>query len=105
MENTTLTNIETVALVVDRPGGVFELKPVVFDEVRDDEYLIEMMFSGICHTVHLILLEQQIEHLAANIVLGSATQRRALWRRLQIPSNLRPRRGRHSPESRTSCSR
>ncbi|KAM0694007.1 hypothetical protein Q7P36_006133 [Cladosporium allicinum] len=45
-----LTNIETVALVVDKPGGAFELKPVVFDEVRDDEYLVEMLYSGICHT-------------------------------------------------------
>jgi hypothetical protein len=54
MENTALTTIETVALVVEKPGSGFKLTPVVFDEVRDDEYLIEMMYSGICHTVHLI---------------------------------------------------
>ena len=51
MENTNLTNIETVALVVDKPGAGFQLTPVVFDEVRDDEYLVEMLYSGICHTV------------------------------------------------------
>jgi Zn-dependent alcohol dehydrogenase len=51
MRNPTLTNIETVALVVDKPGGAFELKPVVFDQVRDDEFLVEMLYSGICHTV------------------------------------------------------
>ena len=64
MENTTSTNIETVALVVDKPGGAFELKPVVFDEVRDDEYLVEMLYSGICHTVHLTSLPQVAKRIS-----------------------------------------
>lgn len=106
MENTTPpTNIETVALVVDKPGGAFELKPVVFDEVRDDEYLVEMLYSGICHTVHIPLFLQITRLASANIISGSATQRRALRRRLQIPSNLRPRRSRYSPQSRKGRSR
>lgn len=46
------TNIETVALVVDEPGADFKLQQVVFDEVQPDEYLIEMKYSGICHTVY-----------------------------------------------------
>ncbi|KAL3420022.1 alcohol dehydrogenase (AreB protein) [Phlyctema vagabunda] len=46
----TSTNIETVALVVDQPGADFKLTPVVFDEVCEDEYLIEMKYSGICRT-------------------------------------------------------
>jgi hypothetical protein len=88
MENTALTNIETVALVVDKPGSGFKLTPIVFDEVRDDEYLVEMMYSGICHTVHLIILFRVTNWASANITLGSAPQRWALWRRLQISSNL-----------------
>jgi hypothetical protein len=37
--------------VVEKPGAKFKMMPVVFDQVRSDEYLIEMLFSGICHTV------------------------------------------------------
>jgi Zn-dependent alcohol dehydrogenase len=51
MTNPAHTSIETVALVVGTPGSGFELQPVVFDEVRDDEYLIEMLYTGVCHTV------------------------------------------------------
>ncbi|KAJ1324662.1 aryl-alcohol dehydrogenase [Microdochium nivale] len=48
--------IETLAFVVDGPKSDFALVPVVFDPIRDDEYLVEMKFSGICHTD--ILLQQ-----------------------------------------------
>jgi hypothetical protein len=83
MENTTaLTNIETVALVVDKPGGAFELKPVVFDEVRDDEFLVEMLYSGICHTVHMLLLLPITRLASADIISGPITQRWALRKRL-----------------------
>lgn len=44
-------NIRTKALVVAKPKADFELQEVVYDEVREDEYLIEMKYSGICHTV------------------------------------------------------
>ncbi|KAL2071970.1 hypothetical protein VTL71DRAFT_11313 [Oculimacula yallundae] len=49
-EYSTSTNIETVALVVKQAGADFKLTPVIFDEIRSDEYLIEMKFSGICRT-------------------------------------------------------
>jgi hypothetical protein len=90
MENTRFTNIETVALVVDKPGGAFELKPVVFDEVRDDEYLVEMLYSGICHTVNLTFSPQVAKRISTKTAPGLATQRRALRRCLQISSNFRP---------------
>jgi hypothetical protein len=45
------TNIHTEALVVQEPGGEFVMKPVILDEVRSDEVLVEMQYSGICHTV------------------------------------------------------
>lgn len=45
------TNIHTEGLVVDKPGADFVMRPVILDEVRDDEVLVEMKYSGICHTV------------------------------------------------------
>lgn len=48
---TATTNIETEAFVVDEPNAPFKLTPIILDEMRDDEYLIEMKYTGICHTV------------------------------------------------------
>lgn len=45
------TNIATEALVVRKPGDKFEMMPIILDEVRPDEVLVEMKYSGICHTV------------------------------------------------------
>jgi Zn-dependent alcohol dehydrogenase len=45
------TNITTEALVVHRPGDKFEMTRIILDEVRADEVLVEMKYSGICHTV------------------------------------------------------
>ncbi|KAJ8119049.1 hypothetical protein OPT61_g92 [Boeremia exigua] len=45
-----LRDIETVALVVSEPKADFELQPIILDEIRDDEVLVEMKYSGICHT-------------------------------------------------------
>ncbi|KAH6990023.1 chaperonin 10-like protein [Ilyonectria destructans] len=44
------TNITTEALVIGKPGDKFEMKPIILDEVRSDEVLVEMKYSGICHT-------------------------------------------------------
>ena len=51
----TTTNIETEAFVVDEPNAPFKLTPIILDEMRDDEYLIEMKYSGICHTVSTLV--------------------------------------------------
>lgn len=51
----TPTDIHTEALVVSKPGGDFEMHPIILDEVRSDEVLVEMKYSGICHTVRNIL--------------------------------------------------
>ncbi|KAJ5082806.1 Polyketide synthase enoylreductase [Penicillium argentinense] len=42
--------IPTKAFVVEAPGSPFVLRDVVLDEVRDNEVLIEMMYTGLCHT-------------------------------------------------------
>ena len=44
-------NIPTKALVVDKAGAPFVLEDVVLDEVREKEVLVEIKYSGICHTV------------------------------------------------------
>jgi hypothetical protein len=46
-----LKDIHTKALVVEKPGSPFVLKEIILDEVRDDEVLIEMKYTGLCHTV------------------------------------------------------
>ncbi|KAI0475835.1 GroES-like protein [Xylariaceae sp. FL0804] len=45
-----LRDMETEALVVHRAGGDFEMTPIILDEVRPDEVLVEMKYSGICHS-------------------------------------------------------
>lgn len=47
------TNIETEAIIVAKPGDDFKLSPIILDEVRGNEVLVEMKYSGICHTVSL----------------------------------------------------
>lgn len=43
--------IQTEALVVMAAKEPFTMMPITLDEVRSDEYLIEMKYSGLCHTV------------------------------------------------------
>lgn len=44
-------DIVTKALVVEEVGSPFKLMEVVLDEVRRDEVLVEILYSGLCHTV------------------------------------------------------
>lgn len=50
------TNIDTEAFVVHHPGGDFQLTPIVLDEVRGNELLVEIKYSGICHTVSMFAI-------------------------------------------------
>lgn len=43
--------LETEALVVEAAGGGFKRQPVVVKDMRPDEVLVEMLYTGICHTV------------------------------------------------------
>ncbi|WQF88422.1 Putative alcohol dehydrogenase, zinc-type, GroES-like superfamily, NAD(P)-binding domain superfamily [Colletotrichum destructivum] len=45
-----LRNVETEAYVVEHVKAGFKLVPIVLDEVRPDEVLVEMKYSGVCHT-------------------------------------------------------
>ncbi|KAK3186355.1 hypothetical protein K4F52_004893 [Lecanicillium sp. MT-2017a] len=41
------SDIETVALVADAPKSDFKLTPIILDQVRPDEVLIDMKYTGI----------------------------------------------------------
>lgn len=45
------TNIHARAYVVHSKGSEFVLEDVILDETRPDEVLVEMKYTGICHTV------------------------------------------------------
>lgn len=53
--NMSVTNIETEAFVVTEPKAPFKLTPIIHDEVRGKEILVEMKYTGICHTVRTSL--------------------------------------------------
>ncbi|KAK3377220.1 chaperonin 10-like protein [Lasiosphaeria ovina] len=46
--------VKTEALVVQSAGAAFEMTPIVIDELRPDEVLVEMKYSGFCHTDMLV---------------------------------------------------
>lgn len=48
---TDLLPLETEGLVVESSNDGFKLMPVTLDDMRSDEVLVEMKYSGICHTV------------------------------------------------------
>ena len=51
MAETSTKNIETIGYVVHGPKEEFKLEELVLDEMQDDELLVDMKYSGICHTV------------------------------------------------------
>ncbi|EED16210.1 alcohol dehydrogenase, putative [Talaromyces stipitatus ATCC 10500] len=62
-------HIETRALVVEKPQGPFVLHDVIFDEVRDDEVLVEIKYSGLCHT-DLVAQQGLIPLAGFPVILG-----------------------------------
>lgn len=50
--------LETEALVVHAPGGDLSMTPIVIKDLRPDEVLVEMKYSGICHTVRIAFKER-----------------------------------------------
>lgn len=47
----SFTNIPTKAYVVHGKGQPFKLEDVVLDGVCPNEVLVEIKYSGLCHTV------------------------------------------------------
>jgi Zn-dependent alcohol dehydrogenase len=46
-------DIHTKAFVVPSLGSPFVLMDVILDEVRQNEVLVDMKYTGICHTVRV----------------------------------------------------
>lgn len=44
-------NVQTIGWVVHDVKQDFVLEELTLDEMRDDELLVDMKYSGICHTV------------------------------------------------------
>jgi Zn-dependent alcohol dehydrogenase len=49
-------DIPTRALVVEKTFAPFELRDVILDEVRSNEVLVQLRYTGICHTVKTTVL-------------------------------------------------
>lgn len=45
------TPLQTEGIVLQGPTTGFEMMPVILDNMRPDELLVEMKYTGICHTV------------------------------------------------------
>lgn len=45
--------ISTKAYVVEEKGAPFVLRDVTLDSLQPDELLVEIKFTGLCHTVGL----------------------------------------------------
>lgn len=43
--------LQTRGLVTEASKAGYKLMPVTLDDMRPDELLVEMKYSGICHTV------------------------------------------------------
>jgi Zn-dependent alcohol dehydrogenase len=56
----------TKAYVVAERGGPFELRDVVLDGLQPNEVLVEIKYTGLCHTVCYL---DQIVDLKANMQL------------------------------------
>ncbi|TKA61060.1 hypothetical protein B0A55_11021 [Friedmanniomyces simplex] len=69
VDGTTQKNIRTEAYVLEKANDPFRLQVIVLDEVRGNELLIEMKYSGICHT-DLIVQSGAIPALEFPAILG-----------------------------------
>lgn len=72
--------IPTTAFVVEKPGAPFVLQDVVLDEVRASEVLVEMKYTGLCHTVCII-------HSAMNFLQINETNKIPLGHRCPTGCN------------------
>lgn len=62
-----MADIETIGWVVHEAKQDFKLEELVVEAPRDDELLIDMKFSGICHTVSIAVYALTVQ---ADIVAG-----------------------------------
>ena len=77
----------TEGLVVMKAGDDFKKTPIVLDEVRGDEFLIEMKYSGICHTVSRARFRPCLMDSRLTLLLGRRSAARSASNG-RFPSNL-----------------
>lgn len=51
MSEPSTTNIDTIGYVVHGIKEDFKLENIVLGDIQDNELLVDMKYSGICHTV------------------------------------------------------
>lgn len=51
MTEVSTKNIETIGYVVHGVKEDFKLEKIILDDIQDNELLVDMKYSGICHTV------------------------------------------------------
>lgn len=54
MAGVSTKNIETIGYVVHKYKEDFKLESIVLDDIQDNEVLVDMKYSGICHTVRFL---------------------------------------------------
>ncbi|KIW09877.1 hypothetical protein PV08_11978 [Exophiala spinifera] len=69
MDSLPTTDIPTTALVVEKPGAPFLLEDVILDEIRSQELLVEIKYTGVCHT-DLVVQEGKMPIGSFPAVLG-----------------------------------
>lgn len=60
-------DIPTKAIVVEKPFAPFELRDVILDEVRPNEVLVQLKYTGICHTVKTTILTSRDTGLSLTV--------------------------------------
>lgn len=83
--------IPTRAYVVDKKGAPFVLRDVVLDALQPDELLVEIKYTGLCHTVGLR------PWLDALSLMNTGSRRPTRRPPRQLPCCPRPRRSRSHP--------
>lgn len=73
--------LRTEALVVSKPGGSFEMTPIQLQDLRPDEILVEMKYSGVCHTVSISPSHRfgGTRHKGLCVTCRTSSSKRVLW--------------------------
>lgn len=59
----------TRAYVLEKPNAPFVLRDVVLDELQPTEVLVEMKYTGLCHTVCSLLIRSIVASLKHGILI------------------------------------
>lgn len=66
----------TLAYVLEKANAPFVLRDVVLDELQPSEVLVEIKYTGLCHTVCSHLTKSSILNISDQIYAGHCRPRR-----------------------------